>query len=119
MTEVAFDQKGWTVTRIKDEGLTREYKVSIASNVLTERVQSSLGEIASQITMPGFRPGKVPLALVEKRYGGSVLGDVMEKITQETVQQLFTKEDIQPLSRPHVDFEPYEKRKRFYFLSKS
>lgn len=119
MTEVAFDQKGWRVTRIKDEGLTREYKVSIASNVLTERVQSSLGEIASQITMPGFRPGKVPLALVEKRYGGSVLGDVMEKITQETVQQLFTKEDIQPLSRPHVDFEPYEKEKDFIFSVKA
>lgn len=119
MTEVAFDQKGWTVTRTKDEGLTREYKVIIASNVLTERVQSSLGEIASQVNLPGFRPGKAPIALIEKRYGGSVLGEVMEKITQETVQELFTKEDIQPLSRPHVDFEPYEKEKDFAFSVKA
>lgn len=119
MTEIAFDQKGWTVTRTKDEGLTREYKVIISNNVLTERVQASLGEIASQVTLPGFRPGKAPVALIEKRYGGSVLGEVLEKITQETVQQLFVKEDIQPLSRPHVDFEPYEKEKDFIFSIKA
>ncbi|TAN59964.1 MAG: trigger factor, partial [Magnetospirillum sp.] len=66
------------VTEINAEGLKREFKVVVPAGHLETRMQTKLVEIAGQVSMPGFRPGKVPMAMVRKKYGPSIMGEILE-----------------------------------------
>ncbi|MBT4703108.1 MAG: trigger factor, partial [Rhodospirillaceae bacterium] len=66
------------VTETKSEGLVREFAVSIPASTIEDNVNAKLKEIAANVSVPGFRPGKVPQSLLRKKYGPSVMGEVLE-----------------------------------------
>ena len=59
------------VTETITEGLKREFKVVIAAAEIDSKIDERLKEIAPTLQLPGFRPGKVPAAMVKKRFGQS------------------------------------------------
>ena len=61
------------VTETNADGLRREFHILIPANELEEKVTDRLGEIGRSITLPGFRPGKVPMQILRRRFGRSVL----------------------------------------------
>ena len=75
------------VTEMITEGLKREFKVIISASEIDNKVDERLKEIAPTLQLPGFRPGKVPPALVKKRFGQSLLGEVLEKSVNESSQK--------------------------------
>ena len=60
------------VTELSADGLKREYKIVVDANEIEHRVAGRLDELSRKVRMPGFRPGKVPVALLRKQYGRSV-----------------------------------------------
>ena len=60
------------------DGLSRVYAVSISAAELAERQDKRIKEIAPQMQLKGFRPGKVPVAHVRRVHGKSILGEVVE-----------------------------------------
>ena len=52
------------VTELSAEGLKREYKVVVEAAEIEGQVAHRLEELKGRIRMPGFRPGKVPIALL-------------------------------------------------------
>lgn len=91
------------VTPILNEGLKRSFTVVVPSADLQARREERLKEIARDINLPGFRPGKVPASVVKQRYGQSVQGEVMEKLVQDSVSQLLEEQSIRPAGQPKVD----------------
>ncbi len=71
--------------------LDRKMQITLPKASFDHEVQSRLGKIARQVRIDGFRPGKVPPSVVQKRYGSSVYSEVLE----EQVQQIFTREIAQ------------------------
>jgi trigger factor len=75
----------------KLSNLERRLNVSLPAGEIQSEVDSRLRRLASQMKMPGFRPGKVPFKLVQRTYGGQVrqevLGDALEKTFGEAVRQ--------------------------------
>ena len=67
------------VTETSAEGLKREFKITVPASEVEEEITKRLGEIGRVVRIPGFRPGKVPLPLLRKRYGPAVRGEVLEK----------------------------------------
>ena len=57
------------VTEISNEGLRREYTVLIPKGDIEERMNYRLSEVGATVNVPGFRPGKVPLVILKKRFG--------------------------------------------------
>ena len=55
------------VTELSAEGLKREFKVVVQADEIEDRVTRRLDELRQKIRMPGFRPGKVPVALLAPR----------------------------------------------------
>ena len=64
------------------EGLERRMTVQIPSERVTEAVEKKLKELSKTVRIDGFRPGKVPLKVVQQKYGvpvrQEVIGDVIE-----------------------------------------
>ena len=86
-----------------NEGLKREYSVSIPAADLDAKVDAQLGKVAPQVRMPGFRPGKVPLNLVRKMHGAQMLNEALQEAVQEGMQQLIADHKLRPAMQPQID----------------
>ena len=86
-----------------NEGLKRAYRVHIPAATLAAKIDARAVEVAKQVRMPGFRPGKVPLNLVKKMHGTSLRGEAVQAVVNEGVQQLMTEHSLRPAMQPQVD----------------
>ena len=91
-----------------NEGLKREYRVTIPAKDFNARIDRHLATAAQQIRMPGFRPGKVPANLVRKMHGPAVTGQALEEAANEGVQALVAKEKLRPAMQPKVEIDDYQ-----------
>ncbi len=91
------------VTETTADGLKREFRVVIPADELEEKVTSRLGEIGRTINLPGFRPGKVPMQILRKRFGPSVLGEVLESTVQGSSAEAIREHNLRPALPPKVD----------------
>ncbi len=65
--------------------------------------------IGSQITIPGFRKGKVPAAIVDQRVGrGPVLDEAINAALPGWYSQAIQDTNLQPLSQPEIDLSKFE-----------
>ncbi len=96
------------VTETKNEGLSREYAIVIPAADIEGRVLSKLTEIGKQVTIPGFRQGKVPTKLLRQRYGQAVLGEVVQDAVVETSSQAISDNSINPATQPKIDVTKFE-----------
>ena len=74
-----------------------------------EKVEKALKTLRKRVNMPGFRPGMVPMGLVKKQYGTSVLVEEVDKLMQEKVNEYIRENKVEMLGAPlpkesNVDF---------------
>ncbi|MDB5393216.1 MAG: tig [Rhodospirillales bacterium] len=91
------------VTETAHEGLSRTWRVVVPATEIGANVDRRLTELSKSIKLPGFRPGKVPLSLVKKRYGSSVMGEVLEKTVQDSSSKLLQDNDVRPALEPKIE----------------
>ena len=96
------------VTETKNEGLLREFKVVVPATDIEDKITDRLKEAAKTVNMPGFRPGKVPPALLRKRYGEALRGEVLEQSVNETSTQAITERDLRPAGQPKIEVTSFE-----------
>src|SRR5271166_160229 len=96
------------ITETSAEGLKREFKVVVGSGDIEEKVQSKLVEIGRQVRLPGFRPGKVPMQVLRKRYGASVLGEVLESAVSDSSAQAMREHGLRPALQPKIEIVSFK-----------
>ncbi|MBI3447204.1 MAG: trigger factor [Magnetospirillum sp.] len=96
------------VTQINAEGLKREFKVVVPAGQLETRIQDKLAEIARTVAMPGFRPGKVPMGIVRKKYGSAVMGEILEGAVNDGAGKAITDGGLRPAMQPKIEITKYE-----------
>jgi trigger factor len=95
------------VTEINAEGLKRDFKVVVPAGQLETRMQAKLAEIASTVAMPGFRPGKVPMNIVRKKYGPAIMGEILEAAVNDGTGKAITDGGLRPAMQPKVEITNY------------
>ena len=65
-----------------------------------ENVDKALKDARKKVQMPGFRPGMVPMGLVQKMYGKSIKADEINKILQEKIYSYIKENKIDMLGEP-------------------
>ncbi|NHO31979.1 trigger factor [Acetobacter fallax] len=91
------------VTETLSEGLKRAFTVVVPSTELESKETARLQEVGRSANLPGFRPGKVPLAIVRQRFGASVKGEVLEQAVSDGVRDLLQERGLRPAQQPKVD----------------
>jgi trigger factor len=79
-----------------NEGLKRAYTLTISAKDIDARVDSEVANIAPQVRMPGFRPGKVPANLIRKMHGERLQADALNSSIQEGVQKVIADNKLRP-----------------------
>ena len=78
------------VNETLNEGLKREFTIVVPASEIDAELNWRLAELATQMSLPGFRPGKVPPALLRARYGDSLLGEILEKAVNANTEMAMT-----------------------------
>ncbi len=75
-------------------------KIKVESQDYYPQYEDLLKSYRKQTTMPGFRPGKVPMGIVKKRYGKSALGEELNKVLNDSIQNYIKEKDLKVLGSP-------------------
>ena len=90
------------ITGLLDRRLTGE----LAAERVDRAVADRLNSMAAQVHIAGFRPGKAPVALVQKKYGVAVRLEVLEKLLAETFQQATEEHGLRVAGIPRFSCSP-------------
>src|SRR6266851_230138 len=97
------ERSAMNVTETSAEGLKREFKITVPATEVEEQVSRRLGEIGRSVRIPGFRPGKVPMQLLRKRYGPAVRGEILESTVQGSSAEAMREHNLRPALPPRVE----------------
>jgi len=93
------------------EGLKHEFTVVVAAAEIEQKIQDRLAEIGRSVRLPGFRQGKAPLALLKKRYGPSVMGEVVERAVNDTSSETIKEHKLRPALQPKIEIVSFNEGK--------
>lgn len=96
------------VKELKSEGLSRELEIRIPANDIDRRVDARLEEVGKTVRMPGFRAGKVPMAMLKQRYGKAVMGEVLELAVNETSAKALSDKNLRPAVQPKIEVKEFD-----------
>lgn len=103
----------------KLEGNQGVLTVEVDAEKVNESLDSAFKKVVKQVNVPGFRKGKMPRPLFEKRFGvESLYQDAIDLMLPEAYTAAIEETGIEPVDRPEIDVEQIEKGKSFIFTAK-
>ena len=88
------------ITKEDIDALNSVVKIDITANDYQEKVDTQLNDYKRKANIPGFRKGHVPMSLVKKQYGKSVMIDEVNKLLQESLSKFLVEEKLDVLGNP-------------------
>ncbi len=100
---------------LKAEGLQKKYTVTIENEEFEKKVDAKLEHIAKTTKIPGFRPGKAPKDMLKQKYRASVLGEALDELVGETVNNVIKENKLRLAMQPNVKINKFEDGKDIEF----
>lgn len=97
------------------QGLERKLTISVPAEKVDVEVKNRLRHLAKTQRINGFRPGKVPPSVIQKRYGAAVRQEVAGDVMQRNFVEAIVAEKINPAGRPNFVAKSNEDGKDFEF----
>ncbi|TNF91455.1 MAG: trigger factor [Gammaproteobacteria bacterium] len=99
------------------EGLERRMTVQIPSAQVDEAVEKKLKDLSKTVRIDGFRPGKVPLKVVQQKFGGHVRQEVIGDVIESSYQEALIQEKVRPAGMPSIDSVSSEEKQDMSFTA--
>jgi trigger factor len=90
------------VNELKTEELEKEFEVIIPATEIDLAVQNKMKDLAMKISLPGFRPGKVPMNVLKNKYENSVFAEIAEERFKFTLGSIIKDRNFDLLNAPEV-----------------
>ena len=110
------------ITKENIDQLNAVIKVKVSPEDYQAKVDQTIKEYRKKVQMPGFRPGMVPVGMVKKMYGKSILADELNKLLNDSLYNYIRDNNIEMLGNPlpskddKVDFETQQEFEFSYEL---
>lgn len=95
--------------------VSRKISVTVPAEEVNAALNAAAREVGASVTLPGFRKGKAPVSVIEKRFAGEVLSRASETLVERRVADILKEEDIKPLSRLDYNGDQITRGKDFNF----
>ena len=104
------------VTELKKKGLEREFKVTVPSKDITDKLNGSLLQISKDVEIEGFRKGKAPLNIVKQRFGQNALNQTLDELIKSTTNEVIKKKNLRLAIKPKVDVKNFGEEKGLEYI---
>ncbi len=88
----------------------REIKFHVPVEKIQERVNEKIRELRKDITVPGFRKGKVPVDIIRMRFGKVILEEILEDVINDAYKEILTKENLEVIAPPEVQEQKWDEK---------
>ncbi|WP_282072731.1 trigger factor [Polaribacter atrinae] len=88
------------ITKENIDALNAVVKVDIVADDYQAKVTGLLEDYRKKADVPGFRKGHVPMGMIKKQYGKSIMIDEVNKLLQESLNKFITEEKLEMLGNP-------------------
>jgi trigger factor len=89
-----------TITEEKVDSLVKKVRVNLKKEDYEGNVKKQLKTLSKQVAIKGFRPGMVPVDMVKKMYGNSVLVEELNKVLNDEVYKYINDNKIEIIASP-------------------
>jgi trigger factor len=94
---------------IEDAGpCLKHVRVTIPRDDIDHYYEHAVEDLAESAAVPGFRVGRVPKALIQKRFRDEIKDQVKQKLLIESLEQLAEDKDLDPINEPNLDVAALE-----------
>ena len=83
--------------------LERRLTVRIPAGDYESQVKARLAEVARNVRLKGFRPGKIPPKVIEQRFGSQVRGEAISELIRTTFQEAVGQQNLRPAMAPEIN----------------
>ena len=117
--DTATDEMNLKIDITEDGPSARTLAITIPAEVVDERIEASYGNLQNQAQMRGFRKGKAPRHLLQKRFGDDVINETRGQLIMGAYQQAVQQKELRVVGDPDFPDElmekPLEQGKDFSF----
>jgi trigger factor len=100
---------------LKQEGLKHEFSVTVPKKTVDEQRRLRLIEIGKTAKWPGFRPGKVPMNVVEQRHGEAARAEALDQAISDAAEQTLSERKLRPAQQPKIELVTFAEDKDVEF----
>ena len=98
------------------KGLRTSLSIVVDSKTIQKELDKRLIELQSEVSLKGFRPGKVPASVIKSQYGKAVYGEVIDKILKDTSSEAIKEKQIKVAGQPKIDLKVFGEGKDLEYL---
>ncbi|MGK2934216.1 MAG: trigger factor [Gemmatimonadaceae bacterium] len=96
-------------------GVDRRIQVSVPVETVKQAEEKAARRYAMKIRMPGFRQGKAPPAMIQKKFGKEIRQEALESLVRDAYEEVVVKQDLKIASQPHIHDVKFEEGKPLTF----
>ncbi len=89
------------------KGLKTSLSIIIDKKTIQKKIEERLIELQSEVSLKGFRPGKVPPSVIKSQFGKAVYGDVIDKLLKESSAKAIEQNKIKVAGQPKIDLKTF------------
>ena len=89
------------------KGLRTVLSVIVDKKNIQTKMDEKLKELQKELTLKGFRPGKVPPEVIKSQFGKSIYGEVIDKIPRETSSKAIDEKKLKIAGQPKIDLKQF------------
>ena len=89
------------------KGLRTVLSVVVDKKTIQNKMDERLNELQKEVTLKGFRTGKVPSSVIKNQFGKSIYGEVIDKILRETSAKAIEEKKIKIAGQPKIDLKTF------------
>ncbi|MGB0360165.1 MAG: trigger factor, partial [Endozoicomonas sp.] len=97
-------------------GIERKLTITIATEDINNEVNKRLQDLSRRVRLDGFRPGKIPMKVVKRRYGEGARQEVLDEMMQHSFIEAITEQKLNPAGTPSVEVKP-DNEEDFTFIA--
>jgi trigger factor len=95
--------------------IKKKVRIDIPAEDVDKELKAAYKKLQSSVKVDGFRKGKAPIPVLERRYGRQVLDEVSTKLIEDSFLKAMLDKRLSPISMPHIDANTIETGKPFIY----
>ena len=89
------------------KGLRTILSIIVDKKTIQNKMDERLNELQKEVSLKGFRTGKVPTSVIKSQFGKSIYGEVIDKILRETSTKAIEEKKIKIAGQPKIDLKTF------------
>ena len=89
------------------KGLRTILSVVVDKKTIQQKMDERLSELQKEVSLKGFRPGKVPPSVIKSQFGKSIYGEVIDKVLRETSNKAILEKKLKIAGQPKIDLKQF------------